>query len=140
MLLNVFSACELLAEAAGCCSKIKSAEGFIEAKKYASLHSAARDFTFNASYDLRKEIKDVLRILNIVRLTNCSSADDLDLLAEDCEAVDHRLQLFLDVEVFEEEEELHFFLKVCMSERAMHTLTSNTHLNKQTTLYINHLK
>nr|XP_040031616.1 serine/threonine-protein kinase 11-interacting protein isoform X2 [Gasterosteus aculeatus aculeatus] len=38
--------------------------------------------------------------------------DDLDLLAEDCEAVDHRLQLFLDVEVFEEEEELHFFLKM----------------------------
>ena len=35
------------------------------------------------------------------------------MLAEDYEAVDHRLQLFLDMEVFEEEEEeLHSFLKV----------------------------
>ncbi|XP_047432374.1 serine/threonine-protein kinase 11-interacting protein isoform X2 [Mugil cephalus] len=41
-----------------------------------------------------------------------SSADDLDLLSEDYEAVDHRLKLFLDVEVFEEEEELHSFLKM----------------------------
>lgn len=41
------------------------------------------------------------------------SADDLDLLSEDCSAVDHRLQLFLDVDVFEEEEEeLRSFLKV----------------------------
>ncbi|XP_070711928.1 serine/threonine-protein kinase 11-interacting protein isoform X3 [Pempheris klunzingeri] len=38
--------------------------------------------------------------------------DDLDLLSEDYEAVDHRLQLFLDVEVFEGEEELHSFLKM----------------------------
>ncbi|XP_059183624.1 LOW QUALITY PROTEIN: serine/threonine-protein kinase 11-interacting protein [Centropristis striata] len=38
--------------------------------------------------------------------------DVLDLLSEDYEAVDHRLQLFLDVEVFEEEEELHSFLKM----------------------------
>ncbi|XP_044043779.1 serine/threonine-protein kinase 11-interacting protein isoform X2 [Siniperca chuatsi] len=38
--------------------------------------------------------------------------DDLDLLSEDYDAVDHRLQLFLDVEVFEEEEELHSFLKI----------------------------
>lgn len=38
---------------------------------------------------------------------------DLDLLSEDYEAVDHRLQLFLDVVVFEEdEEELHSYLKV----------------------------
>lgn len=43
------------------------------------------------------------------------SVDDLDLLSEDYK-VDHRLQLFLDVEVFEEEEELHSFLKVCKSE------------------------
>ena len=35
-----------------------------------------------------------------------------DLLSEDFEAVDHRLKLFLDVEVFEGEEELHSFLKV----------------------------
>lgn len=41
------------------------------------------------------------------------SADAVDLLSEDYEAVDHRLKLFLDVEVFEEEEELHSFLKVC---------------------------
>lgn len=41
------------------------------------------------------------------------SVDDLDLLSEDYESVDHRLKLFLDVEVFEEEEELHSFLKVC---------------------------
>ncbi|XP_017282417.1 serine/threonine-protein kinase 11-interacting protein isoform X3 [Kryptolebias marmoratus] len=38
--------------------------------------------------------------------------EDLDLLSEDYEAVDHRLQLFLDVEVFEEDEELHSFLKM----------------------------
>ncbi|XP_034720239.1 serine/threonine-protein kinase 11-interacting protein isoform X2 [Etheostoma cragini] len=38
--------------------------------------------------------------------------EDLDLLSEDYEAVDHRLQLFLDVDVFEEEEELHSFLKM----------------------------
>ncbi|KAM4710642.1 serine/threonine-protein kinase 11-interacting protein isoform 2-T2 [Anableps anableps] len=38
--------------------------------------------------------------------------DDLDLLSEDYESVDHRLKLFLDVEVFEEEEELHSFLKM----------------------------
>lgn len=42
-----------------------------------------------------------------------SSPDELDLLSEDYEAVDHRLKLFLDVEVFEEEEEeLHSFLKM----------------------------
>lgn len=44
-----------------------------------------------------------------------ASADGFDLLSEDYEAVDHRLQLFLDVEVFEEEEELHSFLKVMKS-------------------------
>ncbi|XP_039997864.1 serine/threonine-protein kinase 11-interacting protein isoform X2 [Xiphias gladius] len=38
--------------------------------------------------------------------------DDVDLLSEEYEAVDHRLKLFLDVEVFEEEEELHSFLKM----------------------------
>uniref|UniRef100_A0A7N8XP53 Serine/threonine-protein kinase 11-interacting protein n=1 Tax=Mastacembelus armatus TaxID=205130 RepID=A0A7N8XP53_9TELE len=38
--------------------------------------------------------------------------DDLDLLSEDCEVVDHRLKLFLDVEVFEEEEEFRSFLKM----------------------------
>ncbi|XP_062270667.1 LOW QUALITY PROTEIN: serine/threonine-protein kinase 11-interacting protein [Scomber scombrus] len=41
-----------------------------------------------------------------------SPNDDLDLLSEDYEAVDHRLKLFLDVEVFEEEEEFHSFLKM----------------------------
>uniref|UniRef100_A0A8C8GET2 Serine/threonine-protein kinase 11-interacting protein n=1 Tax=Oncorhynchus tshawytscha TaxID=74940 RepID=A0A8C8GET2_ONCTS len=41
-----------------------------------------------------------------------ASPGQLDLLSEDYEAVDHRLKLFLDVEVFEEEEELHSFLKV----------------------------
>ncbi|KAM3585336.1 uncharacterized protein V6R79_014870 [Siganus canaliculatus] len=41
-----------------------------------------------------------------------ASSDGLDLLSEDYQAVDHRLQLFLDVEVFEEEEELHSFLKM----------------------------
>ncbi|XP_061571741.1 serine/threonine-protein kinase 11-interacting protein [Cololabis saira] len=38
--------------------------------------------------------------------------DELDLLSEDYEAVDHRLKLFLDVDVFEEEEELHSYLKM----------------------------
>lgn len=42
----------------------------------------------------------------------CVFKDDLDLFSEDYETVDHRLKLFLDVEVFEEEEELHSFLKV----------------------------
>ncbi|KAM9396621.1 serine/threonine-protein kinase 11-interacting protein isoform 1-T1 [Salvelinus alpinus] len=41
-----------------------------------------------------------------------ASPGQLDLLSEDYEAVDHRLKLFLDMEVFEEEEELHSFLKV----------------------------
>ncbi|XP_035808042.1 serine/threonine-protein kinase 11-interacting protein isoform X2 [Amphiprion ocellaris] len=41
-----------------------------------------------------------------------SLKDDLDFLSEDYEAVDHRLKLFLDVEVFEKEEELHSFLKM----------------------------
>lgn len=36
----------------------------------------------------------------------------MDLLSQACEAVDHRLKLFLDVEVFEEEEEFHSFVKV----------------------------
>ncbi|KAK1798796.1 hypothetical protein P4O66_007080 [Electrophorus voltai] len=35
-----------------------------------------------------------------------------DLMSEDFEAVDHRLKLFLDVEVFEGEEEIHCFLKM----------------------------
>ncbi|CAL8307355.1 unnamed protein product [Merluccius merluccius] len=40
---------------------------------------------------------------------------DFDMLSEDYDAVDHRLQLFLDMEVFEkEEEELHSFLKMSM--------------------------
>uniref|UniRef100_A0A667WIT5 Serine/threonine-protein kinase 11-interacting protein n=1 Tax=Myripristis murdjan TaxID=586833 RepID=A0A667WIT5_9TELE len=38
--------------------------------------------------------------------------NQLDLLSEDYEAVDHRLKLFLDVEIFEEEEELHSFLRM----------------------------
>ncbi|KAM6893733.1 serine/threonine-protein kinase 11-interacting protein [Xenentodon cancila] len=38
--------------------------------------------------------------------------DELNLLSEDYEAVDHRLKLFLDVDVFEEEEELHSYLKM----------------------------
>lgn len=38
--------------------------------------------------------------------------EDSDLLSENYESVDHRLKLFLDVEVFEEEEELHSFLKM----------------------------
>lgn len=41
-----------------------------------------------------------------------SPEGDLDLLSEDFDAVDHRLKLFFDVEVFEEEEELHSFLKM----------------------------
>uniref|UniRef100_A0A4W5LIL1 Serine/threonine-protein kinase 11-interacting protein n=1 Tax=Hucho hucho TaxID=62062 RepID=A0A4W5LIL1_9TELE len=45
-------------------------------------------------------------------ILTCVSVGPLDLLSEDYEAVDHRLKLFLDVEVFEEEEEFHSFLKV----------------------------
>ncbi|XP_061534006.1 serine/threonine-protein kinase 11-interacting protein isoform X2 [Phycodurus eques] len=40
-----------------------------------------------------------------------NSTGDLDLLTEAFEVVDHRLKLFLDVDVFEEEEELRCFLK-----------------------------
>uniref|UniRef100_A0A6Q2YFN6 Serine/threonine-protein kinase 11-interacting protein n=1 Tax=Esox lucius TaxID=8010 RepID=A0A6Q2YFN6_ESOLU len=42
----------------------------------------------------------------------CVPVGQLDLLSEDYEAVDHRLKLFLDVEVFEQEEEFHSFLKM----------------------------
>lgn len=54
-----------------------------------------------------------LVLLLFIHLNVCF-AGDLDLLSEDFEAVDHRLQLFLDVVVFEEEEEeeLHSYLKV----------------------------
>ncbi|CAL9698361.1 unnamed protein product [Knipowitschia caucasica] len=41
-----------------------------------------------------------------------SPEDELDLGSEDFDVVDHRLKLYLDVEVFEEEEELHSFLKM----------------------------
>ncbi|XP_072303487.1 serine/threonine-protein kinase 11-interacting protein [Eucyclogobius newberryi] len=41
-----------------------------------------------------------------------SPDDELDLGSEELDVVDHRLKLFLDVEVFEEEEELHSFLKM----------------------------
>lgn len=41
-----------------------------------------------------------------------SLEDHLDLMSEDYEVVDHRLKLFLDVEVFDEEEEVRCFLKV----------------------------
>ncbi|KAI4900844.1 hypothetical protein NFI96_018189 [Prochilodus magdalenae] len=44
--------------------------------------------------------------------TQASSRVPFDLLSEDFEAVDHRLKLFLDVEVFEEEEEIHCLLKM----------------------------
>lgn len=47
------------------------------------------------------------------------SPDNSDLLSENYESVDHRLKLFLDVEVFEEEEELHSFLKVCRKSTQM---------------------
>ncbi|XP_061744947.1 serine/threonine-protein kinase 11-interacting protein [Nerophis ophidion] len=43
-----------------------------------------------------------------------NSTDDLDLLTEAFEAVDHRLKLFLDVEIFEEEEELSCLLKTSL--------------------------
>uniref|UniRef100_A0AAR2KJ03 Serine/threonine-protein kinase 11-interacting protein n=1 Tax=Pygocentrus nattereri TaxID=42514 RepID=A0AAR2KJ03_PYGNA len=39
-------------------------------------------------------------------------AAPFDLLSEDFEAMDHRLKLFLDVEVFEGEEEIYCFLKM----------------------------
>ncbi|KAJ8004133.1 hypothetical protein DPEC_G00155610 [Dallia pectoralis] len=41
-----------------------------------------------------------------------ASPGQLNLLSEDYEVVDHRLKLFLDVEVFEQEEEFHSFLKM----------------------------
>ncbi|XP_049611417.1 serine/threonine-protein kinase 11-interacting protein isoform X2 [Syngnathus scovelli] len=43
-----------------------------------------------------------------------NSTGDLDLLNEAFEAVDHRLKLFLDVDVFVEEEELRCFLKTSL--------------------------
>ncbi|XP_072539908.1 serine/threonine-protein kinase 11-interacting protein [Salminus brasiliensis] len=44
--------------------------------------------------------------------TQASDHASFDLLSEDFEAVDHRLKLYLDVEVFEEEEEIRCFLKM----------------------------
>ncbi|XP_066522181.1 serine/threonine-protein kinase 11-interacting protein isoform X2 [Hoplias malabaricus] len=41
-----------------------------------------------------------------------ASRAPFDLLSEDFEAVDHRLKLFLDVEVFDGEEEIHCYLKM----------------------------
>lgn len=58
-------------------------------------------------------------------------ADDLDLLSEDYEAVDHRLKLFLDMEVFEEEEELHSFIKVLI----VRVKTSGPHKNSYWCFY-----
>lgn len=58
------------------------------------------------------------------------SVDDLDLLSEDYEAVDHRLQLFLDVVVFEEEEELHSFLKVMITIRDTGISETDLHISK----------
>ncbi|XP_036426448.1 serine/threonine-protein kinase 11-interacting protein isoform X3 [Colossoma macropomum] len=49
---------------------------------------------------------------NVPQSTQASSHAPFDLLSEDFEAVDHRLKLFLDVEVFEGEEEIHCFLKM----------------------------
>ncbi|KAG7503586.1 hypothetical protein JOB18_041325 [Solea senegalensis] len=50
--------------------------------------------------------------VHAVPVERSTPEDAVDLLSEDFEAVDHRLKLFLDVEVFEEEEELHSFLKM----------------------------
>ncbi|XP_061686534.1 serine/threonine-protein kinase 11-interacting protein isoform X3 [Syngnathoides biaculeatus] len=44
-------------------------------------------------------------------LGRANLTDDLDALSEAFEVVDHRLKLFLDVDIFEEEEELSCFLK-----------------------------
>ncbi|XP_058259397.1 serine/threonine-protein kinase 11-interacting protein isoform X2 [Hemibagrus wyckioides] len=46
------------------------------------------------------------------RLLNHQSLQDPQGYGHDVETVDHRLQLFLDVEVFEGEEEIHCFLKM----------------------------
>ncbi|KAK3557083.1 hypothetical protein QTP70_024751, partial [Hemibagrus guttatus] len=46
------------------------------------------------------------------RLLNHQSLQDPQRYGHDFETVDHRLQLFLDVEVFEGEEEIHCFLKM----------------------------
>ncbi|XP_077424899.1 serine/threonine-protein kinase 11-interacting protein isoform X2 [Vanacampus margaritifer] len=43
-----------------------------------------------------------------------NATGDFDVLSEAFEAVDHRLKLFLDVDVFEEEEELSCFLKTSL--------------------------
>uniref|UniRef100_A0A3B4BQ35 Serine/threonine-protein kinase 11-interacting protein n=2 Tax=Pygocentrus nattereri TaxID=42514 RepID=A0A3B4BQ35_PYGNA len=49
---------------------------------------------------------------NVLQSTQPSSHAPFDLLSEDFEAMDHRLKLFLDVEVFEGEEEIYCFLKM----------------------------
>lgn len=53
------------------------------------------------------------KVGEMIKSNHLIFVDDLDLLSEDYEVVDHRLKLFLDVEVFEDDEELHSFLKVC---------------------------
>ncbi|KAM9828882.1 serine/threonine-protein kinase 11-interacting protein isoform 1-T1 [Syngnathus typhle] len=47
-------------------------------------------------------------------MANSTGVCDFDLLTEAFEAVDHRLKLFLDVDVFVEEEELRCFLKTSL--------------------------
>lgn len=76
--------------------------------------SHARDFSF---------------FLLLFIYLNLCFAGDLDLLSEDYEAVDHRLQLFLDVVVFEEEEEeeLHSYLKVASPAKLTLTLRAQEH-------------
>lgn len=64
------------------------------------------------------------------------SVGQLDLLSEDYEAVDHRLKLFLDVEVFEEEEELHSFLKVSRTNVLTTVNSSVTWLNPVTAVLL----
>ncbi|XP_077451200.1 serine/threonine-protein kinase 11-interacting protein [Stigmatopora argus] len=78
--------------------------------------------SFSLSYNADSQSKDDLAgsysytstppIIQPFGSTN--STGNLDLLTESFEAVDHRLKLFLDVDVFEEEEELSCFLQTSL--------------------------
>lgn len=64
------------------------------------------------------------------------SPGNLDLPTEAFEVVDHRLKLFLDVDVFEEEEELSCFLKVsnCCAHMQVTRLQAERPFYRQTSL------
>ncbi|KAM6945407.1 serine/threonine-protein kinase 11-interacting protein [Aplochiton taeniatus] len=78
-----------------------------------SAHAAAPAGEVGAVMDVCATPPDPVQPLGLPEKQLSCSEGQLNLLSEDFEVVDHRLKLFLDMEVFEEEEEeLHSFLKM----------------------------